>query len=715
MALASCGGGGSGGGAAATTPAPVVVVPANPTPTPSPALPPASSGPTDTSTPGVSGGGEIVIVTPTPAGTATPTLTPTPTPTPAPSSPATQTTPTPTPTPATTPTFTPAPTPTSGGGIVVATPTPAATAAPDTTPAPTPTPAASQPTGGFTYLTGLASDLADTIADAFWRFLALFTADGTNLAWSSGLTTFRQPVLSASGAAAIPPDIVRLARQATFGPTAQLVARISELGVSGWVDEQFTLRGSTYKDLIEWVPVNYCSANPGVPKCVLTHFNRMRVAARFYADATMAPDQLRQRVAFALSQILVVSNQGDATAGLASYQQMLLDNAFGNYGELLQGVTLHGYMGRYLSMADSARAAPSENYARELLQLFSMGPVQLARDGTPVTDSVGHTVPNYSPDDVRGVARALTGWTYARSGGRTDWTGSDYSLPMVPAAANKYDGDEKSFFGTSVPAGASPADSVRAVVAAAFNHPSTPPRIATLLIQNLVTANPSRGYVDRIASVFENNGSGVRGDLKAVVRAILLDPEARGDEPRGDVGKVKEPVLITTSLARAIGLSTDGIAFVLGDSYLGQPVFAAPSVFNFYPPDYPLAQRRGLVSPASKLLNAGNVTQIHNTIFNWTLRGDANRQEYSWDVGLPNFTGTQPHWTGWDQIATDVDRLVAVTNLLLLNNSASSAQLSTLRSTLLSIRNSDVAVQTHKRAQAALYIAATSPNFLVDR
>ncbi|MBB3694664.1 DUF1800 family protein [Sphingomonas sp. BK580] len=595
------------------------------------------------------------------------------------------------------------------------TPTPAATTAPDSTPSSTPTPAAAQPAGGFAYLTGLASDLADTIANAFWRFLALFTADGTNLAWSNGLTAFRQPVLSASGAAAVPPDVVRLARQATFGPNPQVVARISELGVSGWVDEQFTLRGSTYKDLIEWVPANYCSANPGVPKCVLTHFNRARIAARFYADATMAPDQLRQRVAFALSQILVVSNPGDSTAGLASYQQMLLDNAFGNYGELLQGVTLHGYMGRYLNMAESARAAPSENYARELLQLFSMGPVQLARDGTPVTDSGGRTLPNYSTEDVRGVARALTGWTYAHSGGRTDWIGWDFSLPMVPAATSKYDGDAKSFLGTSVPAGASPADSVRAVVAAAFNHPSTPPRIAKLLIQNLVTANPSRGYVGRVASVFENNGSGVRGDLKAVVRAILLDPEARGDEPRGDAGKVKEPILVMTSLARAIGLSTDGIAFVLKDVYLGQPVFSAPSVFNFYPPDYPLARARGLVSPESKLLSAGNVTEVHNLVFNWTLRGDANRQEYSWDMGLPNFTGTQPRWTGWDQIATDVDRLVAVTNLLLLDNSATSAQLSALRSALLGVRHNDPAVQAHKRAQAALYIAATSPNFLVDR
>ncbi|MGK6325374.1 DUF1800 domain-containing protein [Sphingomonas sp. DT-51] len=592
------------------------------------------------------------------------------------------------------------------------TPTPA----PAATPAPTATPVTEQPAGGFDYLAGLARDLAGAIADAFARFFALFTTDGVNLPWSTGLSAFRQPVLSADGAAAIPPDVVRLARQATFGPTPDVVARIAGLGVSGWIDEQFTLRGSTYKDLTSWVPANYCTGNTSVPRCGSIYFSRNRVAARFYADAVMAPDQLRQRVAFALSQILVVAGGGDQTAGLASYQQMLLDDAFGNYGTLLQKVTLHGFMGRYLSMADSSRVAPSENYAREMLQLFTLGPVTLNRDGTPVLDASGATVPNYGADDIRGLSRALTGWTYARSGGRTDWTGNDYSLPMVPAAAARYDSDPKAFLGTSVPAGSTPADSVRIAVAAAFNHASTPPHVAKLLIQHLVKSNPTPGYVGRIAGVFENNGSGVRGDLKAVVRAILLDPEARGDEPHGtDAGKVREPVLVLTAVARAIGLATDGIAFIQRDSNVGQPVFGAPSVFNFYPPDYPLAGTTGLVSPAAKLVSAGNATWLHNMVYNWTALGEPGRGEWTYDMGLPNFTGSQPNWASWDAIAQDPDRLVAVVNLLLLNNSATATQKGALRSAILSIRNSNTATQAHKRAQMALYIAASSPNFLVDR
>jgi uncharacterized protein (DUF1800 family) len=590
--------------------------------------------------------------------------------------------------------------------------------APTSAPTPTPTsaPVAEQPAGGFDYLAALARDLAGAIADAVARFLTLFTADGMSLPWSTGLTAFNQRVLSADGAAAVPPDVVRLARQATFGPTPQVVARVAALGVPGWIDEQFTLRGSTYKDLSSWVPANYCTGNTTVPKCQQVYFSRSRVAARFYADAVMAPDQLRQRVAFALSQILVVSGGGDQTAGLASYQQMLLDDAFGNYGELLQKVTLHGFMGHYLSMADSSRVAPSENYAREMLQLFTLGAVQLNHDGTAVLDSTGATVPNYGPDDIRGMSRALTGWTYARSGGRTDWTGNDYSLPMVPATAVRYDSDAKAFLGTSVPAGSSAADSVRIAVAAAFNHGSTPPHIARLLIQHLVKSNPTPGYVGRIASVFENNGNGVRGDLKAVVRAILLDPEARGDEPRGaDAGKVREPVLVLTAVARAIGLATDGIAFVQRDANVGQPVFGAPSVFNFYPPDYPLAGTTGLVSPATKLLSAGNATWLHNMVYNWTALGDAGRGEWTYDMGLPQFTGSQPNWSTWDSIAEDPDRLVAVVNLLLLNNSATATQRGALRSAIVSIRHANAATQAHKRAQMALYIAASSPNFLVDR
>lgn len=562
------------------------------------------------------------------------------------------------------------------------------------------------------------SDLANTIVDAFWRFLALFTANGGTLPWTGGLTAFGQPVTSTTGAAAVPVDVLRLARQASFGPTPQLVSRIAELGIPAWIDEQFRVRGSTYVDLVKWVPNDYCSADRSIPNCWQNNFTRVPVAARFYADATLAPDQLRQRVAFALSQILVISgNTVNSTAGIAAYQQLLLDGAFGNYRDLLGKVTLHGAMGNYLSMADSARAAPSENYAREMLQIFTMGPMRLNPDGTPVLAANGALVDNYTTDDIKGLSRALTGWTYAKGGGRTDWTGNDYSQAMVVRSVNwAYDSQAKSFLGASVPAGATPADSVRIALDAAFNHSSTPPRLAKLLIQNLVKANPSPAYVARIGAVFVDNGKGVRGDLKAVVRAILLDPEARGDEPRGGgFGKVKEPVLAMVALARAIGLQTDGASFTIRDTALGQPVFQAPSVFNFYPPDYPLARSSGLVSPASKLFSAGGTVALQNVLYDWTIKGEPNRGDWNFANSLNTFTGTAPLWGGWEAIASDPDRLVAVVNLLMLNNSATEAQKQALRNAVVSITSTDAQKQARRRAQAALYIAATSPNFLVDR
>ncbi len=598
------------------------------------------------------------------------------------------------------------------------TPVPTPTLAPD--PAPSPVielPEEAAPTDGFAYLATRAAEFASSIVDAFWKFLALFTSGGGNAPWTDGLTAFNQPVTTVSGAAAVPVDVLRLTRQASFGATPQLVSRIAELGIPGWIDEQFRVRGSTYADLVRWVPNDYCSDRT-IANCWQNHFTRVPVAARFYADATLAPDQLRQRVAFALSQILVISgNTVNSTSGIAAYQQLLLDGAFGNYRDLLGKVTLHGSMGWYLSMADSVRSAPSENYAREMLQIFTMGPMQLHADGTPVLAGNGALVPNYTAEDVRGVSRALTGWTYTRANGRTDWAGIDYSQPMVVRPVNwAYDTQAKSFLGATVPAGATPAESVRIALDAAFAHPSTPPRIAKMLIQNLVKSNPSPAYVTRIGAVFVDNGKGVRGDLKAVVRAILLDPEARGDEPRGGgAGKVKEPVLVMTAVVRALGLQTDGVSMTIRDTAIGQPVFQAPSVFNFYPPDYPLARSNGLVSPASKLLSAGGTVAIQNLVHEWTMRGDANRGDWNFNNNLNNFTGTAPLWGGWEAIGTDPDRLVAVVNLLMLNNSATSAQKQAMRAAALSITHRDAQIQARKRAQALLYIAASSPNFLVDR
>ncbi len=509
-------------------------------------------------------------------------------------------------------------------------------------------------------------------------------------------------------------DAARLAKQASFGPTPALVSRIKELGVNGWLDEQFAATGSTYSDLAAEVRRDFCTSGDTV--CTRQHFSRTPAAMRFYADAVMAPDQLRQRVAFALGQMIVASEQEvNSAAGIAAFNQVFLDNAFGNFRDILARVTMLGYMGDYLDMADSNKSAPSENYARELLQLFSMGPDQLNMDGTPKLDSTGARQPNYTPEDIRGVARALTGWTYARVGGAaiTDGNARDYSSSMIPVPT-RYDTSAKSFFGTSVAAGATQEASVAAVVDAAFNNASTAPFVAKFLITHLVTPNPTPAFVGRVAAVFANNGSGVRGDLKAVVRAILTDAEAR-NAPGAASGKVKEPILLMTGLARAIGFTTDGYVFVNRDTGMGQPVMRAPSVFNFYPTDYPLPGSTTLKSPTSKLLNTSNVLRWHNFVYDWTIGGDATRSEFTLDSGLPNSSLTQPLWSGWEAFGTDLDAMVARIDLLMFANTLTQPQKDALKAAATAITHADPLIQARKRAQMMLYVAASSPFFLVDR
>lgn len=553
-------------------------------------------------------------------------------------------------------------------------------------------------------------------AGAALAITLLSACDGGGGAGSSGGGLVSAPPSPAPApvAAAALDDSVRLAQQASFGPTVALVERIRALGINAWLDEQFAATGSTYSDLAVDVRADSCAS--GDTACSTQRFTRTPVAMRFYADAITAPDQLRQRVAFALSQMIVASEAGvRSTAGIAAFNQLFLTGAFGNYRDLLLGVTLNAYMGDYLDMADSRKGTPSENYAREFLQLFTMGPDQLGMDGSLQRDASGGPIPNYTADDIREIARALTGWTYARVGGAaaTDGQAVAYAQPMIPAPA-RYDSGEKRFLGTVVPAGATQQASVTAVVDAAFNNASTPPFVARHLITHLVTPNPSAAYIGRVAAVFANNGNGVRGDLKAVVRAILTDAEARGPQ-LSTPGKLKEPVLAMTSLARAIGFTTDGYVFQVRDTTFGQPVMRAPSVFNFYPDDFPLPGSATLRSPASKLLTSANQLRLHNLVYDWTVSGDPGRAEYAAAASMPNTSGTAPVWADWEAIGDNVDAMVDRINLLLFANGLGKTQRDALKAAGTAITNADPKLQARKRAQMMLYIAATSPMFLVDR
>ncbi len=518
-------------------------------------------------------------------------------------------------------------------------------------------------------------------------------------------------------------DASRLSKQATFGPIQPLIDHIIALQTaSAWVDEQLGASGSSYAALAtRAVPTNYCSimAQSAQGVCNRDYLSSTPVAMAFYAHATTGADQLRQRVAFSLSQLVVASDfEVHSTAGLAVFNQIFIDNAFGNYRDILKSVTLNPYMGDFLDMADSSKNAPNENYARELMQLFSIGLVQLNADGTAQKDATGATIPTFTGDDVHSVARALTGWTYARLNGApiTDNINRDYSRPMVLNPAI-YDTTAKSFLGTTVAAGATQDASINAVVDAVFNASSTAPYVSKFLIQQLVTSNPSAAYVGRISAVFANDGSGVRGNLRAVVRAILLDAEARGDVRTGaSDGKVKEPVLLSLAIGRLIGDATDGYAFTTRDQAMSQQPFRAPSVFNFYPPDYPLPLSNGLLSPPTKLLTSATAISRHNLVYDWTVTGDASsRPEYTVQASIIGATGTQPNWSSWEAFGSDVDGMITRIDLLMLNKTMTAAQRAALKTAMLAITNADPTAQARKRAQVALYIVGTSPQFQIDR
>ncbi len=517
------------------------------------------------------------------------------------------------------------------------------------------------------------------------------------------------------------PDAVRLAKQASFGPNQALVDHIIAVNINAWLEEQFAATGSTYSDLATRVAArNYCNLMTGTAAtiCNRDYMSSTPLAMRFYSDAMQQPDQLRQRVAFALSQILVASDvEVHSTAGQAAMNQIFLDNAFGNYREILKAVTLSGYMGDYLDMANSSKSAPNENYARELMQLFSMGINKLNADGTEQLNATGATIPTYTAADVKDVARALTGWTYARIGTAplSDSNNLDYSKPMIANAAI-YDTGAKSFLGTTVAAGASQDVSLNSVVDTVFSDASTPPYISQQLIQQLVTSNPTPAYVARVTAVFINNGSGTRGDLKSVIRAILTDPEARGDSKViASYGKVKEPVLLSTAIGRLAGFKSDGYAFTTRDVAMGQAPFRAPSVFNFYPPDYPLPQGGGLISPPSKLMTTSTILARHNLVYDWTFSGDAtSRGEYAPQATIADATGTIPDWTSWEAL-TDPNAIIDRIDILMLNNTMAPAQRTALLAAMTPITNADPAIQARKRAQTALYIVGTSPMFQIDR
>ena len=382
------------------------------------------------------------------------------------------------------------------------------------------------------------------------------------------------------------------------------MAYVKQIGIQAFLDEQFTMPESVFP--------NGIASSAG------------EMTDQFYWHKLRGQDQLRQRVVYGLSEIIVVSrNKNYYPNMLIPYVQILSKNAFGNYKNLLKEITLDASMGNFLDMVNSTKpgagGGANENYPRELMQLFSIGLYQLNQDGSQVLDANGKPIPTYNQNEVRQLALAFTGWTFNTASGPPQYRNPNYYPgPMVPLP-NNHDTSSKTFLGQTLPANQTMQKDIDDAIEVIFNHPNVGPFVATRMIRSLVTSNPSPAYIARISAVFNNNGQGVRGDMKAVVRAILLDPDARDDNPPNDFGRLRTPIQHHIALLRALGgdLAQPSQITYAYDG-MGESVLNAPSVFGHYSPMFRIPkQATPLFGPEFQIHGPGELVNRGNLLWGW--------------------------------------------------------------------------------------------------
>jgi uncharacterized protein (DUF1800 family) len=482
---------------------------------------------------------------------------------------------------------------------------------------------------------------------------------------------------------------MRFLEQATWGPTPADVANLRHTGFAAWFARQQAAVRSTF-------PEPPTTAGPN-----------FEVQAFLY-NAMHGPDQLRQRMAFTLGQIWVVSSLKLHLPAMAPYLRLLQDNAFANYRQLMQATTLSPSMGDYLDMVNNDKpdptkgTLPNQNYARELLQLFTIGTVMLNVDGTLRLNSGNRPIPAYDHTELQEIARVFTGWTYPTQPGLKPMTHNpNYFVgPMIPVES-EHDMDSKVVFGHTLPGGQTAEQDLEQTLDIIFNHPNVPPFVSLRLIQHFVTSNPSPAYVRRVANVFINNGHGVRGDLLAVLKAVLLDPEARqGDDNIAQQplkgGHLREPVLYATALLRELGGSvaaTNKLGGPIGG--MGQRLLYPESVFNYYSPLYRIPGG-AMAAPEFQLLTSALATSRANFVSNVLL-----------SPGLATL-GATVDLTPFTSLASDPEKLVSAVDLALMRGQMPA----TMRSTILAAvsARTDPAVRTG----IALYLTATSSLYQVE-
>ena len=486
----------------------------------------------------------------------------------------------------------------------------------------------------------------------------------------------------------------RLLDQAAWGPTPASIAQLAQAGIASWLNQQFSLNTSDLPDQ----PV---LASNGQPNRDLTP-----IQAAFFQNAVTGQDQLRQRVAFALSQMWVVSSVSTSNAyAFPPYWRLFRDNAFGNYRDIMKALTLSPAMGNYLNMANNNKGnaahttSANENYARELMQLFTVGLTQLNPDGSAVLDSNHNPIPTYDQSVVTNTARALTGWTYPTAPGATAKSNNPaYYFGQMLAVEAEHDTTSKSIIGgVTIPAGQTAEQDLDSLLDALMAQNTMAPFVCRQLIQHLVTSNPSPAYIERVSNVFLNNGSGVRGDMKSVITAILTDPEARaGDDPdaapNASFGHLREPVLFMANLLRGLNATLGSSSTVYNNAAnLGENLFTPPTVFSYFSPLYTL--ENGEAAPEFQIYSeqtATNRADVVNTILYGAL-------DKSTTIGLAPF---QPS-------GNDLSLMVNYIGYVFLHDAMSNGLQQA------AIGAASAATGTKAQAQAALYVVLTSSEYQI--
>ena len=481
----------------------------------------------------------------------------------------------------------------------------------------------------------------------------------------------------------------RFLQQAAFGPTPTDAAHVQTIGIPAWINEQYRMPQVSNYNVIT-------SSQSGMP-------------AHFLTMAVSNPDQLRQRVAFALSQVFVTSlNKLIWNTNMTSFQDMLLADSFTNYRQIMGDVTVSPAMGQYLDMANNAKADPAagsvanENYARELMQLFTTGTNLLNQDGSLQLDSHGLPIPVYSQFSVTEFARVYTGWTYAPAAGQpVNWGAYISSGNMVPYAAEHDSGSKQLLNGYIAPAGTTPQEDLDNALDNIFNHPNLGPFVAMQLIRHLVKSNPSPAYISRVAAAFNDNGNGIRGDMRAVISTVLLDLEARANDEGGNDqatdGHLQEPGLFIAGMVRAFGgQMTDENYYSSGLANLGQDLFNAPSVFNYYAPDYGV--------PGTALI--GGEFQIHTPINAIVRANEAAELMFSQyaDPVQSYGPGTTVDLTPFVALAATPSTLVDALDLMLTHGTMPSAMKSEIAATV----SADSGSGSVYQVQTACYLILSS-------